>query len=342
MDFEEKFEPKKRQNRQQRKLKSLKDRSKYKKTDQKKELFVAPDLPRGRVISVHSDGILVEKDGVAILCEIKGALKKGRSLQKNLVCVGDFVFFSIEKKIIEAIEPRRTILSRAEHLHQRKEQLIAANVDQVLICTSVAFPNMKPNLIDRYIVACLRQQMRPVIVINKIDLANPEYLDELIEVYTDLGIAVIKLSCVADYGFDELKQIMANHTNVLTGQSGVGKTSILNKIVEGNYKVKEVMVKTEKGSHTTTRSILIPLKSGGYCIDTPGIKSFGLFGLEKKEIEPLFKEIHKLGKKCAFSSCSHTHEPNCAVKTGVEKGKIALTRYQSYLSLIEGVKEDYE
>ncbi|MFZ4773415.1 MAG: ribosome small subunit-dependent GTPase A [Chlamydiia bacterium] len=343
MDFEEKFSPKKRENRQARKLKSLKDRSKYKKTDQKKEAtFQAPELPRGRIISVLSEGILVEQEGNAYLCELKGSLKKGRSRQKNLVCVGDFVFFDPAKKSIEVIEPRRTTLSRADHLRRRKEQLIAANIDQVLISVSVAFPSIKPNLIDRYIVACLRQNMSPIIVINKIDLPHPGYIQELVEVYEDLKIPVVLLSTVTLEGVDRLKELMKDHTNVFTGQSGVGKTSIINKIIEGNYRVKEVMLKTEKGSHTTTTSVLIPLQSGGYCIDTPGIKSFGLFGLEKKEIEPLFKEIHKAGKKCAFSPCSHTHEPDCAVKVAVEKGKIALTRYQSYLSLIEGVKQDYE
>lgn len=343
MDFEEKFSPKKRQIKKERKLKSLNDRSKYKKTDQKKkETFVPPDLPKGRVISVLSEGIYVELEGVGYLCELKGALKKGRSRQKNIVCVGDFVFFDHEKKMIESIHPRTHILSRADHLRQRKEQLIATNVDQVLICVSVAFPNIKPNLIDRYIVACLRQNMRPVLVVNKIDLPHPPYLDELLEVYQDLDIPVCKVSTTNDYGIEDLKELMKGHTNVLTGQSGVGKTSILNKIVTGNYRVREVMTKTQKGTHTTTTSLLIPLKSGGYCIDTPGIKSFGLFDLDKKEIEPLFKEIHKAGKKCAFSPCSHTHEPDCNVKKHVEKGKIALTRYQSYLTLIEGVKEDYE
>ena len=343
MDFEEKFNPKKREQKQEKKLKSLTDRSKYKKTDQKKAAaFEAPSLPKGRVISVHSEGILVESEGKVTLCELKGSLKKGRSRQKNLVCVGDFVFFNVTNKQIEKIEPRTTILSRADHLRRRKEQLIATNVDQVLICVSVGEPTIKPNLIDRYIVACLRQGMNPVIVINKSDLPHPEYLPELIEVYEDLKIPVILVSTKTLEGIDAIKEVMKDHTNVLTGQSGVGKTSIINKIVTGNYRVKEVMTKTEKGSHTTTTSLLIPLKSGGYCIDTPGIKSFGLFGLEKKEIEPLFKEIHKAGKKCAFSPCSHTHEPNCAVKPAVENGKIALTRYQSYLSLIEGVKEDYE
>ncbi len=343
MDFEEKFSPKKRQIKKERKLKSLKDRSKYKKTDQKKgEAFVAPNLPKGRVISVLSEGIFVEFEGAGFLCELKGALKKGRSRQKNLVCVGDYVFFDPVKKMIESISPRTHILSRADHLRQRKEQLIATNVDQVLICVSVAFPHIKPNLIDRYIVACLRQNMRPVLVVNKMDLPHPPYLEELLEVYEELDIPVCRLSTMNDYGIEDLKELMSGYTNVLTGQSGVGKTSILNKIVQGNYRVKEVMTKTQKGSHTTTTSLLIPLKSGGYCIDTPGIKSFGLFNLDKKEIEPLFKEIHKAGKKCAFSPCSHTHEPECNVKKNVEKGKIALTRYQSYLTLIEGVKEDYE
>jgi len=343
VDFEDKFSPKIRQQKKERKIKSLNDRSKYKKTDLKKPpVFAPPALPRGRVISVLSEGVFVENEGIGSLCEIKGALKKGRSRQKNLICVGDYVYFDPQKKIIEAIEPRTTILSRADHLRQRKEQLLAANVDQVLICVSVAFPVIKPNLIDRYIVACLKQKMRPVLVVNKIDLSSPPYLEELLEVYEELDIPVCKISTINNYGIEDLKNLMKGHTNVLTGQSGVGKTSILNAITKGNFRVREVMAKTEKGAHTTTTSLLIPLKSGGYCIDTPGIKSFGLFDLDKKEVEPLFKEIHKAGKKCSFSPCSHTHEPNCAVKKGLEKGKIALTRYQSYLSLMEGIREDYE
>ncbi|NGX60483.1 MAG: putative ribosome biogenesis GTPase RsgA [Chlamydiae bacterium] len=346
LEHEEAYHGKdKKKYRKERKILSQKDRSKYKKTDlekQKKATIKKEDFKRGRVLAILADGILVDFDDTLYTCSLRGALKKETLRIKNLVAVGDFVFFKPEKNqvgSIRHIEDRHSILSRAEQISRQKEQLIAVNIDQVLITASVGIPPLKPTLIDRYIIASLKGNMDPIIVINKIDLLD-EYpkeqalFEEVKEIYSSLDIPLFPVSTITKEGLDALEQHMEGKSSVFSGQSGAGKTSLINAIIGSSYLTGEVITKTKKGAHTTSTTRLLPIKGEGFCIDTPGIKSFGLWDIKKEEVQQYFFEIAATAKECKFPDCSHLHEPNCAVKLALEEGKISHLRFDSYCALI--------
>ncbi|MCH9614465.1 MAG: Small ribosomal subunit biogenesis GTPase RsgA [Chlamydiia bacterium] len=326
------------ESRKMRRLASKLDRSKYKKTDEK--AYPPPpqgDFDRGRVLSITSDGIEVKVEDTVRLCSLKGALKKDRSHQKNLVIIGDFVL--MDDTTIVYVEKRSSHLSRAENLSRKKVQLIAANIDQVFIVASIDDPTLKPSLIDRYIIAARSGNMEPIIVINKLDLLEKSaFYKDFKKAYSKLGIQFIEVSAKTKKNLAKLKKAMKHKTSVFSGQSGVGKTSILNEILGMDMKIGEVAPKTRKGSHTTTASKLIPLKDGAFCIDTPGIKSFGLWQIDKDNLASYFPDIDALSPGCKFSPCKHFFEPDCAVKDAVDDGKLSQVRYESYLALL--TKED--
>lgn len=344
-----------------RKKASAKDRSKYKKTDKKhlkgKEFKQSKEnLLRGRVLTITLQGFAVQYEDEIIVCSLRGVLKKERGQFKNLVAVGDFVLFekaSEDEGFIVHVEPRQTILSRADNLSRRREQLIAVNIDQVIITTSVVLPPLKPSLIDRYIIAAYRGGMTPIIVVNKIDLLedpsiDPQILErekemyeEFLDAYTKAKIHIIPMSVLDQRGIDELKKAMENKASVFSGQSGVGKSSIINVIAGQSLKIGKLVDKTKKGSHTTTTAQLLPLDFGGWCIDTPGIKSFGVWDLKKEDVEAYFSEIHETGAACRYPNCSHLVEEDCAVLRAVESGEISFLRYQSYLALMESLSREH-
>ncbi len=349
-----------------RKIAEAKDRSKYKKTDQKKMLskveihknikLSKEDFKKGRVLSITPQGIVVECENEIYTCSLRGLLKKDKSQFMNLVTVGDFVLFEIgsdKEGLIAHVEPRKSTLSRADNLSRRKEQLIAANIDQVIITTSVVSPPIKPFLVDRYIIATKKGGMTPLIVINKVDLLDDENQDPILretekeiyeaflEAYRIAGIPVISLSIVSGVGLEQLHELMKDKASVFSGQSGVGKSSLINSLLGTNLKVGKIVGRTQKGAHTTTTTQLLPLSFGGWCIDTPGIKSFGVWDLKKDEVERHFTEIHALGKQCKYPNCSHVHEEDCAVINAVEAGEISELRYESYQFLLESVTQDH-
>ena len=346
----------------ERKIAGAKDRSKYKKTDQRKQpknpRDVSEDhlLKRGRVLSIASQGIIVSADGELLMCTLRGLLKKDKTQMKNLVVVGDFVLFESTNKgegLIASIEPRRTVLSRADNLSRRREQLIAANIDQVIITISVVSPELKPALVDRYIIATQKGGMDSLVVVNKIDLLTASGQDPVIqlqeiekfkmflEAYRQADIPVIPVSTQTGEGIEALKLAMKDKSSVFSGQSGVGKSSLINAMSLHKLTVGEIVEKTGKGSHTTTTAQLLPLEFGGWCIDTPGIKSFGVWDLDKDEIEHYFPEIFTCGHQCRYPNCSHLHETGCAVKEAVDKGEISPMRYESYLTLMQSASEDH-
>jgi len=354
---------------QKRKLASAKDRSKYKKTDrekalqaadveaiQKSEQFVDPRYLRGRVLATTSEGFIVESQQGNFACTLRGILKKERGLAKNLVVVGDHVIFEATaagEGLIAHVEARKTVLSRADNLSRRKEQLIAANIDQLIITGAVVTPILKPALLDRYVIAARKGGLEPLIVINKIDLLDDASFDEasrqkerelcehLVDAYREVGIPAIAISVATGQGIEELKLAMQGKASVFSGQSGVGKSSLINVIAGVDLRTGEIIEKTSKGSHTTTSTRLVPLDFGGWCIDTPGIKSFGVWDLKKEEIEGYFAEIHACGRKCHFPNCTHFVEGGCAVIEAVENEQISIIRYQSYLSLLESVSQQH-
>lgn len=350
----------------ERKIATAKDRSKYKKTDQDKLQAQAKALAknpvppkedqiRGRVLAITPQGITVQYEEGTIVCALRGLLKKEKTQYKNLVVVGDFVYFSkqgSDEGTISSVEPRKTVLSRADNLSRRKEQLIAANIDQVMITVSVMAPPLKPAIVDRYIIATRKGGMQPIILVNKIDLLQDDAQDEaLLEQQKEMYEAfleaygpqetVIAISASTGEGMEELQAVMKDKASVFSGQSGVGKSSLINTITGLDLKVGQIVEKTQKGAHTTTTASLIPLSFGGWCIDTPGIKSFGVWDLKKEDILPYFSEIHMGGEKCKYPNCTHTNEPECAVLKLVESGEISWLRYQSYVVLMDSVGREH-
>lgn len=362
-DYAEQFDPKgKREGRKMRKILQAKDRSKHKKTDQLKascEFQPNQDHKRGRILSIKSEGILVDISGKTYHCTLRGHLKKEKNRVKNLVTVGDIVHVltaSETEGAIVFIEKRYSHLSRAESLTQRREQLLAANVDQVLITTSVLEPPLKPPLVDRYIIAAKKGNMQPVILINKIDLLDsppkdidPHTLEEEIklvnefcESYGKIGFPLLKISAETGEGIEDLKSLMKNQTSVFSGQSGVGKSSLINTAIGTHLKTGEVTSRTKKGAHTTTSAKLIRLEGGGFCVDTPGIRSFGIWDLQVEDVRTYFPDIHDLGLNCKFPNCTHMHEPDCAVKKAIEIGQLSTLRFDSYSALMANIGEEHK
>jgi len=337
--------------RKERKRVSAADRSKYKKTDRDKIGVVeAPEgvFRRGHVLSVASRGVIVDSDGGSVLCTIKGALKQERGLFKNLVVVGDIVLFEDSSEgegVIAHVEERHSRLSRSDSLSHNKEQLIAANIDLVLITVSVVDPFLKPSLVDRYIISARKGGMEPIVVVNKVDLLaggseEQALFDEFCEAYAASGVGVIPVSTITGEGIAVLENVMKGRSSVFAGQSGVGKSSLINIITGLSLPVGETVRKTKKGSHTTSIAHLVALSFGGWCIDTPGIKSFGIWDLKREELARNFPDIDAIGKHCRFLDCIHVHEPGCSVRDAVESGDISKLRYSSYLGILEELDEE--
>lgn len=363
---EEFYSSDRKESRNERKLATSKDRSKYKKTDQdqlKKRSALSnaenmDHLKLGRVLAINPEGITVCCEGKNYICSLKGSLKQDKNRIKNLVAVGDNVRFEEKggnQGCIARVEERRSILSRADNLSRNKEQLIAVNIDQVLITASVVIPPLKPFLVDRYIIAAQKGNMEPVIIINKIDLLRscPDEIDsekleqekalyeDFIQTYRALHFKVIPISVETGEGVEELKAAMHQRTSVFSGQSGVGKSSLINLITGTALATGDVVQRTNKGSHTTTTTHLVPLEEGGFCIDTPGIKSFGVWELQIDEVASYFPEIIEVSSECRFPDCAHLNEPGCAVKAAAEENRISPLRFASYCALMASVSEEH-
>lgn len=343
--------------RQQRHIDASKDRSKFKKTDQKQyqkkrkeeaeKVLSKEHLKEGQVIAIRSEGVIISHKNALYTCVLRGILKKERRQRKNILTVGDYVHFeetTLGEGVIVHVNERNSVLSRAETLCHRQEQLIAANIDQVLIIMSVVIPPLKPSLIDRYIIATLKGNMEPILVINKIDLLQNDEETVLyqacIEAYQNIPITVIAVSAETGKGLDTLRNQMKDRSSVFAGQSGVGKSSLINAMTDLHLPVGLPVEKTKKGAHTTSSSELLPLDFGGWCIDTPGIKSFGMWDLEKSEIKDYYPEFSIY--QCHFLNCIHIHEPDCAVKKAVEEGVIPQLRYDSYYNLVDTIEQEHK
>ena len=232
------------------------------------------------------------------------------------------------------MSPRCAALCRTS---RQRQQILVANVDQVLILTSAAEPNLKPNLVDRILVTCEASQLPAVIVINKIDLVDPAGLQPLAGVWGQLGYPVLLVSALRRWGRDALREQIVGRDSVVAGQSGVGKSSLLNAVEpELDLRIGQVSRESQKGRHTTTFAQMIPLAAGGHVFDTPGIRSFELWDIIPEELAALFREFRPYVSRCRFPDCTHTHEQACAVKDAVADFRIDARRYESYCQMHSG------
>jgi ribosome biogenesis GTPase len=294
----------------------------------------------GRVLSVHGLASTVAgDDGKNYRCATRRILKTMLTDQRNVVAAGDRVAIRLANAgstegIIERIETRRNSLSR---MFRGRQHVLVANVDQLVIVGSAAEPYLKPNLIDRYLLTAEKNDIRPIICINKIDLIDPTDLQPLVGVYAQLGYDVLLLSAATGFGVERLRRRVVGAATVICGQSGVGKSSLLNAIEPGlALRIGEVSEETQKGKHTTTAAKLIPLAAGGYVVDTPGIRQFQLWDVIPEEVSGFYRDLRPFENLCAFPDCTHIHEADCAVKDAVADGQLDARRYESYCQVREG------
>jgi len=288
-------------------------------------------------------------DGKIIDCSIKGKLRIKEFRTTNPVAVGDNILFEIEKKtnsgiITEVLDRRNWILRKASNL-SRHSQIIAANIDQVFLMITIILPETPVEFIDRFLITAEAYRVPAKIIINKTDLygenevAKMEYLEAL---YKKIGYECIRLSLKEETNMDVLKQMMQGKTSLISGNSGVGKTTLLNAFNPLlKLKTAEISNYHKQGKHITTFPEMHKMPFDGYVIDTPGIRGFGVVDMERNEIYHFFREIFTISKECRFNNCLHLDEPGCAVRDAVEKGEIAFLRYKSYLNIMDGDNGKY-
>lgn len=292
------------------------------------------------VISVASGRCRLFRDGRELDCFVPSQMAVR---QKSALAVGDRVRTAEDEGIcrIERVLPRHSVLARPDPLRPHMQRLIAANIDVVIHVVSVKAPPLRPRLIDRYLIAILRGHARPAICVNKVDLLSDEERSataEMLAPYRELGVPVIFCSTRGGEGVDALRALVEGKMCALVGHSGVGKSSILNALDQRlELAVGDVHAKRGTGRHTTTASTLHDLGGGTLIIDTPGIREFGLWKLDRESLRDYFPELEEPGEYCRFNDCTHVHEPGCEVKERVENGSLNRARYETYLRLYEEV-----
>ena len=298
-------------------------------------------LPIGIVVAMR--GLYADVDDGAHIrsCTVRRVLRTRLIEERHPVTVGDRVRFRVEpdvegvtrEGVIEAVEPRRGELRRRAG---KRIQTIAANVDQAIIVASADEPPPKPHLIDRYLVAAHAGNITPVVCMNKVDLDDGQVAQEMLDRYTCLGYRTLRTSATTGQGIDTLRELLKDNASVLAGQSGVGKSSLLNAVQPGlRLEAGDVIEHLGKGRHTTSTAGLIRLDCGGYVVDTPGVRSFDLSVVPRHELEAYFVEFVQHVPHCKYPDCTHRHEDDCAVKRAVHSGAIHQERYQSYVRLFE-------
>ncbi len=297
----------------------------------------------GRVIGVYGPRIEITADNHTINAVLRGKVKYGNT-SASLVAVGDYVEYAPNPKnqtTVERILERKSCISRPSIDKEGLLQVMVSNIDRLVAMTSIVNPIFKPGLIDRYLVIAFKECIHPVVVINKTDLADPSVIENFTTAWRHIGCDVICTSAVTGQGIAELSVILEKGTSVISGHSGVGKSSIINKIKPGlKIKTAGVSAYTDKGVHTTSRVTLFQLYPDGWVADTPGLKDLGLAGITRRSLHRYFPEFAKAEAYCQFEDCIHINEPKCGVKKAVEETpqEIAPFRYQNYLNIYKSLK----
>jgi ribosome biogenesis GTPase len=306
-------------------------------------------MPQGLVIKNTGSWYQVENDaGQTVMCRIKGVfrLKEGRTT--NPVAVGDRVDYALEADgtgVITGIGERRNcIIRRASNL-SKQAHVIAANLDAAYLVVTLDFPETKPEFIDRFLVTAEAYNVPAAIVLNKIDLYTDEYAaarTEFLHTYRLAGYPVYEVSAKRGTGVEALRELLRGRVSLFSGNSGVGKSTLIHAIDPAlTPRAGEISARHNRGKHTTTFSEMFKLSGGGYLIDTPGIKGFGLVDFERGEVGRYFPEIFRAAPDCQYYNCTHTHEPGCAVQRAVAEGRIASSRYAGYLKVLEDENDKY-
>ncbi len=291
-------------------------------------------------------------EGETIDCKIKGNFRLKGIRSTNPVAVGDFVTILPNQEgtaFITAIDDRRNYIIRKSQNLSKQSHIIAANVDQACLVVTIAHPETSTTFIDRFLASAEAYRVPVILIFNKTDILDEDerrYLDMMMQLYRTVGYECVALSAETGDGVDVLMPMLEGKTTLFSGNSGVGKSTLLNRLVPGlNLRTAEISDAHDTGTHTTTFSEMIPLpvktetSARSWLIDTPGIRGFGTFDMEPEEICSYFKEIFKFSADCRFGNCTHTHEPGCAVLKAVEEHYIALSRYNSYISMLNDKEE---
>jgi len=309
-----------------------------------------PPLPEGwregTVIRVSTGLYHVDLENQVTICSVRGTLTATDTGYTNVVAVGDRVWVSdqgTQGQVIERVLPRRSVLARPDVKNPDLSQIIVANVDQLLIISSWTEPDPWLEFIDRSLIAAAQGKMKPLICLNKVDLAaNIRECRKEMKIYRDLGYDVLFTSATTGYGIDTLRNRLIGHSTAVVGLSGVGKSSLLMAVQPDlELRVNQVSEASGLGRHTTTQVALLKLNEGGYVVDTPGLRELGLITVRRYELALYFPEILALAGQCRFNDCTHLVEPDCAVIQAVEQGQIASSRYASYEAIYNSLPEYY-
>lgn len=281
-------------------------------------------------------------DGRIVESKVKGNFRLKGIRSTSPVAVGDYVDIIMNAEgtaLISAIDDRKNYIIRKASNLSKQSQIIAANLDQALLIITIKQPETSTTFIDRFLAGAEAYRVPVVLVFNKTDLLNDDerhYQQQMVTLYETIGYPCIEISAETGMGIDQLQTLLKQKVTLVSGNSGVGKSTLINAIIpHADQRTAEISNAHGTGMHTTTFSEMIELAEGGYLIDTPGIKGFGTFDIEPEELTSYFKEIFEFSKDCKFNNCTHTHEPGCAVIQAVENHYISASRYQSYLNMLE-------